>query len=493
MFDLPDFNLKTEKVYSVLELNNAVRRIIHSEFPEYIWVYGEIKDLRISRNKRHIYFDLVQKDSNTDDIVAKISAAIFQGRKQKIFNRIKETEGAFELKNDIEVKFLCEVDLYPKNGSYNLIVIDIDPVYTLGRLAQNRQRIIEELKKENVFDKNKLLPLPFLILRIGLITAQESAAYHDFISELKNSGFSFKVLLRDCHMQGKNTETDIAEAIRLFNNLVEDKPDVIVITRGGGSSADLSWFDSKRIAYAIINSNLPVVTALGHEINVSIADLVAHTMLKTPTKAAQFLVERINNVWANLEDIQDSLFREVRSRIDGERILLERSLNRINSFISVYFRDHHEDIVRKKSLIFNNVLHFIDTEFSNILTYLQRISAAVSFCFRGQKNELKDKKPLVFKRAYRHIKEESSRIDENFNDLKKSFGFALQKASRDTNFIEEKVNILSPANVMRRGYSVSYKDGKLIKYSNLLKRGDIIKTVFFKGSAKSCVNKIEEE
>ena len=491
MFDLPDFNLKTEKAYSVLELNNTVRGLIRSEFTEYIWVYGEIKDLRISKNKRHIYFDLVQKHPNADEIAAKVSAAIFEGRKQRIFKRIKEAEGVFELKNDIEVKFLCEVDLYPKNGSYNLIIVDIDPVYTLGKLAQNRQKIIEELKRENVFEKNKLLHLSPLPLRIGLVTAHESAAYHDFVSEFKNSGFGFKVFLRNCHMQGKNTEADVVKAIDFFNSLA-DKLDAIVITRGGGSSADLSWFDNKHIAYAIINSKLPVITALGHEINISIADLVAHTTLKTPTKAAQFLVERVNDAWSNLEDIKKSLFREINRFTENKRVLLERDLNHINNFVSVYFRDRSEDIIKKKSLIFNNVLHSIGTELSNTLMRSQRVNSVLSFCFRPRRGELKDRESLVFNRVFRCIKRESNRVDDSSGALKKHFMTVLDKASRDAKFIEEKVNILNPRVVMRRGYSVSYKNNRLIKYSSDLKKGDKIKTVFFKGRAISRVERTEE-
>ena len=490
MFDTS--NLKTEKIFSVLELNNAVRQLISSEFPEYIWVCGEIKDLRIGRNKRHIYFDLVQKHHEADEIVAKVSAAIFESRKQRIFKRIKEAEGAFELKNDIEVKFLCKVDLYPKSGSYNIIIVDIDPVYTLGKLAQNRQNIIEQLKRENVFDKNKLLLLPPLTLKIGLITAYESAAYHDFISELKNSGFGFKVLLRSCHMQGKNTESDIARAVSFFNSLGNNKPDVIVITRGGGSSADLSWFDNKRIAYAIVNSKLPVLTALGHEINISISDLVAHTALKTPTKAAQFLIERVNDAWNDLGNIQDSLLREVDRLIGNGLILLERGLNQINNFVSVYFRDHHEDIIKKKSLIFSNVFHFINTELSNILVSSRRVNSAVSFCFRRQKNILEDRKSFILNSTYQHTRKESSRLDNSFVELRKDFIFVLQKAFRETKFIEEKVSILNPINVMRKGYSVSYIGSKPIKYASSLRKGDRIKTVFFKGKAVSCIEKTEE-
>ena len=169
------------------------------------------------------------------------------------------------------------------------------------------------------------------------------------------------------------------------------------------------------------------------------------------------------------------------------RLLLERKLNQINNLVSIYFRDHHEDIIKKKSLIFNNVSHFIGTELANILVSSQRISSAASFCFRGQKGELEEKERFVSVRVSQYMKRELGRIDDSFIALKKRSNSILQKAYRDTKFIEEKVNILSPGNVMRRGYSVSYKDNKLVRYSGDLKKGDRLKTVFFKGRAFSRV------
>jgi exodeoxyribonuclease VII large subunit len=193
MYNLP----KTENTYTILELNTAVRELIRREFSDRIWVCGEIKDLRSSRDKKHIYFELVQKHPEAHEVIARVSAAIFAGRKPLIFNRINETKGAFELKNDIEVKFLCEVDLYPKSGQYNLIIVDIDPVYTLGKVAENRQKIIDALRREGIFEKNKQRTLPSVPLRVGLITSYASAAYHDFTNELKMCGYGFTIRIYD--------------------------------------------------------------------------------------------------------------------------------------------------------------------------------------------------------------------------------------------------------------------------------------------------------
>ena len=139
-----DSLFKMQKVYTVLELNNQVRSVIQREFPEQIWVCGEIQGLRPDRSKKHTYFELVQKGSEGEGIVAKVKVALFAGHKPAVERRVLETKGAFELKNDIEVKFLSEVSLHASSGQYSIIVVDLDPVYTLGKVAQNRLKIIED-------------------------------------------------------------------------------------------------------------------------------------------------------------------------------------------------------------------------------------------------------------------------------------------------------------------------------------------------------------
>ncbi len=447
MFD--SSNLRTEKVYSVLELNSIVRKLIHSEFPEYVWVYGEIKDLRISKNKKHIYFDLIQKHPQADEIIARVSAAIFESRKAAIFKKIEDTKGAFQLKNDIEVKFLCEVDLYPKTGQYNLIVVDIDPVYTLGKFAQNRERIIAALRQMGLLERNKLIRIPLLPLNIGLVTALGSAAYHDFINELKISNYGFKIFVYDAHMQGKNVETDIVEALKYFNAFGTDELDVIVITRGGGSTADLSWFDNKNIAYSIAHSQFPVITALGHQINISVTDLVAHTALKTPTKAAQFLVEKVRQSLEEVTSIGEHICHHAEALLDESRRLLETGTYKISSLVGRYFQDHREQLVRNRSLIMNNALHI-----------LQR-----------------------FKRTK----------DEELKFLKRVVQEFLKARRENISHIEDKVKYLDPQRVLKRGYSISYKNSKIIRSSKELARGDKITTVFFKGKAVSSVEETKEE
>ncbi|MCF7917013.1 MAG: exodeoxyribonuclease VII large subunit, partial [Candidatus Omnitrophica bacterium] len=274
--------VKTEKVYSILELNSLARAAIQDKFPKYIWVCGEIQDYRPYRSG-HIYFNCVEKDPDSDRIVAQVSAALFAPMVPKIFNKLKAVDEKFELKKDIEVKILCQLDLYVQRGQFQIKVVDIDPSYTLGKIAQNRQKIIAELKKKGLLDKNKAKIFPQLPLKIGLITSIDSAAYHDFINEIELSKFGFQVFAYGAHMQGKLVEPDVVEALDYFNSLDNQELDVIVVTRGGGSTADLSYFDSQKIAEKIATLKFPVVAAVGHQINTTIIDLMAHTSCKTPT------------------------------------------------------------------------------------------------------------------------------------------------------------------------------------------------------------------
>ncbi len=440
--------LKTERIYTIFELNNIVRSLIRQEFPDYIWVCGEIQDYKASPSKRHIYFNLVQKHPEADQIIAQVKAIIFEDTKPKIFKRIKETESVFQLKDDIEVKLLCKVDFYPKWGEYRLIIVDVDPFYTLGKVAANRQRIIEDLRRRNLLDKNKSLALPLLPLRIGLITSFDSAAYHDFINELKGSGYGFKIFIYDSYMQGKFVERDVVGALEFFNRF-RDFIDIIVITRGGGSTADLSWFDNEKIAEAIATSRIPVFSALGHQINTTVCDLVAYISLKTPTKVAQFLVEKIENFKNEVEYLGEQIMDKAKFYLERENKDLKSKAVRFDSLVSHYFLAHHTQLTEME----------------------ERCLSSTRYILASTKNEVRQIKRLL-----------NIHLDNFF-----------KKVYNLVDSLQIKLNLLDPKNILKRGYSITFKDKKAIKDASLLKEKDRVRTVFFKGEIEAEVKRINEE
>ncbi|MBU1113009.1 MAG: exodeoxyribonuclease VII large subunit [Candidatus Omnitrophica bacterium] len=442
-------NLGIDKVYSVLELNNVVRSVIKKGFPESIWLCGEIQGLRVQRGKNHIYFSLVQKDPDSENIVAQVDANLFAGIRPLIEKRIREAQGAFELKDDIEVKFLCEVDLYAPRGKFNVNIKDIDPVYTLGKVAQNRLKIIDELKAKGLLEKNKMALIPDLPLKVGLITSYDSAAYHDFTNELILSGFGFKVLAYNCHMQGALVEKDVLGAIDYFNRLSPNELDVIIITRGGGSISDLAYFDNKKIAESIANSKFAVITGLGHQINTTIADMVAHSLCKTPTKAAQLLVEKISQFSQNLDYFQEKITNQVKSLLESSRGRLQNLTLNIDSVALRYFRVQHEEVLEKKHLLVSR---------STLALTRQREA------LKGMSAILKVNLPAIFKDL-------SLRLEH----------------------LKQKIKILDPRQVLRRGYSLTYKNGRIFKSVKNIQVGDEFTTVLYDGKLESEVKKKEND
>ncbi len=434
-----DFNNR-EKVYTVLELNDTVRGIIRDYFPAYVWICGEIQDLR---ERQHVNLNLVQKDETSDKIVAQVKAVIFANVKYAIYKKLKES--GVELKDDIEVKLLCKVDLYSRTGAFSLTVFDIDPAYTLGKVAQNRQKILDDLKKRGLLEKNKFLQIPLVPLRIGLITAGDSAAFHDFSSELRSSRFNFRVFLRDCHMQGKNVEQDVTGALRIFEQMA-GKLDVVVITRGGGSTADLGWFDNKLIAETIAGLSLPVISGLGHEINTTITDIVAHTYQKTPTKAAQFLVEKVTAFDLQLTLFSQEICASAEESIEKHKNRLKSSALQIESMTLGYFRDHFLELAQKRQ----ECLHLAASRSRKESQFLRQAATLLKLhtvnILRGAQDELKG--------------------------------------------ISEKIKLLDPRNVMKRGFSLTLQNGKAVKDAGMLNTGDKLTTVFYKGEADSIIEKI---
>jgi len=439
--------LQTERVYTISELNSVVRNLLREEFSDYIWVCGEIQDLRERKDKPHIYFKLVQKHPELDEIIAQIKAIIFEEAKKKIFLRMREASPQFELKNNIEVKVLCKVEFYAKRGEIRLFVFDIDPFYTLGKLAQAKARIIENLKRKGLLEKNKQLEFPLLPLRIGLITSFDSAAYHDFINELKVSNYGFKIFLYNSYMQGKFVEQDVIKAIDFFNQ--SSSVDIIVITRGGGSTADLSWFDNEKIAETIANSSIPVLSALGHQINTTVCDLVAHTSLKTPTKVAQFLVEKIENFKNEVEYLGEQIMDKAKFYLERENKDLKAKAVRFDSLISHYFLTHHTQL----------------TEIE------ERCLSSTRYILASTKNEVRQIKRLL-----------NIHLDNFF-----------KKVYNLVDSLQTKLKLLDPKNILKRGYSITFKGKKAVKNASLLKEKDKVRTVFFKGEIEAEVKRINEE
>ena len=433
---------------TISELNELIKGVMQMGFPQPVWVCGEIQGYNRNKNKKHIFFELCEKDPDSKDIIARTGLVIFYGRKHFIQNILKQAENAFELKDDIEVKFLCKVDFYVPHGAMRLIVESIDPYYTLGKIAQEKQKLISLLKKNGTLDKNKSLPIPSVPLNIGLITAYNSAAYNDFLSELKLSGYGFKLFHNNAFMQGKWTEKDVCRALNDLNKISDI--DVIVITRGGGSIADLSYFDSRVIAETIAQSKVPILSGIGHEINITVTDLAAHTYQKTPTAIAQFLVQIVENFLTEIEEKQYAI--------------IQMSKNQIAA---------HKDEIKKTAIILqNNTLRYFTKHNKNIMRFFEIIKQQPIRFLHQKTTNLHSNQQILTKTCFSKIKNNQTKIQH----------------------YERMVTIAHPNNTLRRGFSITKtKNGELVRSTENIHEGDHLVTQLYNGMFHSEVKNVRKK
>lgn len=274
-----------ERTLSVREINEAISTAIASSFPRDIWVKGDVQKLRF-HNSGHIYFDLADSSSKGSS-TSVIPCTLLKWSAGKIKADLREI-----LAEDREVRIKVRPDFYAPFGKMSLQVSDVDTQFSLGQIAIARRELLMKLHKEGILKANSNLELDELPLNLILITSVGSAAHADVLDQLEQSNIGFNVKVINALMQGSEAPDSVTRALQSANRLTGD---VILLCRGGGSKSDLATFDSEKVARAITCATKPVLTGLGHQIDVSVADETAYTHMKTPTACAQFLIERVRD------------------------------------------------------------------------------------------------------------------------------------------------------------------------------------------------------
>ena len=440
----PEYMGEERRELSLLELNNLVRGAVSEAFPGTCWVRAEMSDVRTNASSGHCYLEFIEKNPITGQLVARARGSIWA----KTFRMLKpyfEMETGQMFASGLKVLVKVSVEFHELYG-YSLTVLDIDPAYTLGDMLRKRMEIIRQLKEEGVFTLNKELPFPVLPKRIAVITSPTAAGYEDFLNQLANNkaGYPFYPKLFPALMQGERTEESVIAALdRIYHHI--DCFDVVVIIRGGGSTSDLNSFDSYLLAATCAQFPLPVITGIGHERDDTILDMVAHTRMKTPTAVAEFLIGRMDAAAEELEDLQQEV-SELASTI----------------------------LLKQK-----NFLQLLGARLPVIVT--NRIERNRSFLqMAGNKLPASASAMLLRRR---------STLESLQMQLQNRAASRLAEGTRFIPLTEQFIKMASPDYVLKRGYSLSLKDGKIIKHATDLNPGDELVTRFADGDVKSIVKK----
>lgn len=475
----------TPPTWSVLELNRAIEAALQQAFPTEVWLRGEIQGLARTRMRRHWYFELVEKDPETDQISAKVSVALLNWNRPKVERMMRDAPG-FELDDDVEVRIRCEVGYYPPWGKLQLTMTGVDPSFTLGQMAATRERILRALAADGLIDANAQLELPMVPRRIGLVTSVGSAAYNDFVQEIARGGYGLHVVACDARVQGADTERTVVAAMRTLHRR---GCDVIVLARGGGSRSDLAGFDSEAIARAIARCPVPVLTGIGHEIDTSVADVVAHTSFKTPTACAAHLVECARETMDRVEVAWDGVVRHAREaqRVEQRRLL--ETARHMARGARDGVRHRQRDLDERRRALLRETKAATTRADRRLGESVRRAGHLVRVRLAGHEARLiLARKRLAPNRLRRVVRSRSEGLEALTARLAPLATRIVTRREADLKAPEATIRALDPRRVLRRGYSLSVDSGgRLVRKASDVAPGDVLHTLLAGGRIQSRV------
>ncbi len=302
------------------ELLGQVQQTLQQHLARHYWISAEINELKM-HSTGHVYLVLVEKDEKGEQLKAKINATIWASAFRLIKPYFESTTGR-SLAAGLKVLIKVNVQYHSLFG-ISLNITDIEPAYTIGSLAQQRQHTIARLEREGVFDMNRELAFPILPQRIAVISSEQAAGYQDFMHQLYHNeyGFAFRVTLFSAAVQGSAAAGDMIEALDMINSC-SSAFDAVAIIRGGGATADLACFDDYALAAHVAQFPLPILTGIGHNKDESVVDMVAHLSLKTPTAVADYLIDCLASEAGTLDTYGAALHEVATGLIHRESQLL---------------------------------------------------------------------------------------------------------------------------------------------------------------------------
>lgn len=425
--------------FSVAELAEAINAALRRRFEDGIWVRGEIQGWNKSA-AGHIYFSLVDIDGDTG-ARATVRVAFFAGAQRGPRERFRRA--GLKLGDGLRVRIFGTLDFFAGNGSLTFKMTDIDPRFTLGELAIQRDEVVRRLVAAGLIDANKQRPLAAVPRRVGVVTSVGSAAWHDFHDELARSGIGFELCVVDVRVQGDWAVEMVTSAVRTLAGRAD--LDVIVVVRGGGSRGDLATFDAEPVAVAIATSPIPVFTGLGHEVDRSIADEVAHTAWKTPTACGAALVERVV---------------AFRRRADEQWAAICRHAD-------VGLADSARRLVERAHRVGQRTVAAVERSDERLATRSARLALA----------------------ARRQLADAGVGLDAATEVLVRRPPELLVTAGRRLDLAEAHVRAVDPAVALARGWSITRRrDGQVVRSVGDVMTGEVLRTVVADGTISSTVD-----
>jgi len=450
-----------EAQLSLLQLNNIIKKTVNENFNSKYWVVAEISDIR-ENYSGHCYLELIQKDENNNNIVAKARANIWANT-YRILKPYFETSTKTQLSSGIKILILVTIEFHELYG-FSLTIYDIEPSFTIGDIELKKAKIIEQLVKDGIFEMNKELEFPIVPQRVAVISSDTAAGYEDFCKQLNNNrnNFKFNIVLFQAFMQGEQAESSIVGALDKINNKVQQF-DVVAIIRGGGGKSDLSCFDNYQIASNICQFPIPVLSGIGHQRDNSIVDMVSNENLKTPTAVADFIIEKTEEFYNSILFMNDNIMQYATNMLDNKNNELYNLIQKLkNEVLSKNFNQKEKFFNLSNNLTKNvyNVIYYNNTKYN---TLRSKIKVILSSEIKSNKTKL---------------------VYEN-EKLLNSINQYIEKNKSNINTMERLVNQNNIKTVLGKGFSITKLNNKTLKNKSEAISDQLIETELYDGIIKS--------
>ncbi len=493
----------TEPTWSVSEIGEAVAGALRRAFPDEVWLRGEIRNLK---RGQMVWFDLVEPPPQGDlgrPALATLPVVLFDVARRRVNARLRQAGGAVRMEDGTEVRVRGRIGYWAPGGRLQLQMTDIDPAFTLGRLAADRDRLLRQLAAEGLLEQQRRLTLPLVPLRLGLVTSAGSAAEQDVLDELRRSGLGFQVRRAGARVQGRGAPRSVAAALRAVVGLgpaprqptastpeaqigagprpapvgayaVDAGPapvgayavDVVLLVRGGGSATDLAAFDSEVIARAIAELPVPVVTAIGHEVDRTVADDVAHMCFKTPTAGAQAIVAMVRGFDQQLATRWSAIAEAARQAVAAEAQRLRTCARHVALGTRSGLAASALVLANRGTRLSRSAEAALDRSTRHLERSTGRLSAGARVHLRAHTRHLDDVRRQVAQRAPR----------------------AVDASDRELAAREAQVRALDPVRTLARGWSITRSGaGTVVRSASDVAPGENLTTTLADGTVRSTV------
>jgi exodeoxyribonuclease VII large subunit len=479
-----------DQQFSLYELQQQVKSSLDNAFALPIWVKAEISEMTVNRSG-HCYLDLVETEQGTDQVIARCRATIWSYTFRMLRPYFETTSGQ-TFGEGLKVLLQAKIEYHEVYG-FSLNVRDIDPVYTLGDLARQRREIIRRLQEDGVFEMNKELELPLVPQRLAVISSPTAAGLQDFLDQLHNNPqqFIFYTKLFPAVMQGSEAPRSIMNALdRIYE--FEDLFDAVVIIRGGGAQLDLACFDHYELASHVAQFPLPVITGIGHDKDDTVIDLVAHTRMKTPTAVAEFLISGALRFWQELKEIENRFGELISDQLEGHHDRLNDAADRLSVLVNQLITKQSNRLEIAGIHLSNRTELFLKDQQSELKKLMVGTENLTSRFITGQSHQLGhsgNKLNYIFREK---VLTNKNLLNQFQHLIKIRTLETIRYEKKNLDLFQDKLRLVDPQNILKRGYSLTMLNGKIVKSVKQIVNGDILETRLSDGKIESKVGKIDE-